>query len=78
MVGMIFVPTIIYVVAIPFLGIYLASTVLAAAFLHFIGGYRWWLSALFGIAVAVAAFIVFDIYFLVNLPKGPVEEVLGY
>lgn len=72
------VPTAIYIAAIPFLGIYLASAILAAAYLHFLGGYRWWMGIAFGVAVALVAFLVFDIWFLVSLPKGPIEHALGY
>jgi hypothetical protein len=34
--------------------------------------------AVVGIAVALALFLMFEVWFLVPLPKGPVESLLGY
>jgi hypothetical protein len=72
------VPAALYVGAIPFLGIYLASAILGTAFLRFLGNYGWLASLVFGIGVSVLAFFVFDVWFLVPLPKGPIEHALGY
>ena len=36
------------------------------------------LSLIVLIAVPVLAFLMFEIWFLVPLPKGPVESLLGY
>ena len=71
-------PTVAYVAAIPFTGIYLASAVLVAWFMLRLGGFRWWSAVPAGIATAVVTFVVFEIWFLVALPKGPVETWLGY
>lgn len=72
------VPAAVYVAAIPFLGIYLASAILAVAFMRFLGDFGWIASLAFGIGVAVLCFFVFDVWFLVPLPKGPIEHALGY
>ena len=72
------VPTTLYVAAIPFTGIYVASAALVAWFMHQLGGFGWARSAAAGLGVAVTCFLVFEIWFLVQLPKGPLETSLGY
>ena len=64
--------------AIPFAGIYLASAALVAWFMDRLGGFPWHRAVPAGIATAIVAFVVFEIWFLVALPKGPIEEWLGY
>src|SRR3712207_5890943 len=71
-------PTAIYVAAIPFTGIYLASAALVVWFMVRLGGFRWWSAVLAGLATALVAFVVFEEWFLVALPKGPIETYLGY
>ena len=78
LVASVLVPTAVYVAAIPFAGLYVPSAVLVAWFMHRLGGFGWARSVLAGIAVAVTCFLVFDIWFLVQLPKGPLETALGY
>jgi hypothetical protein len=72
------VPATIYVLAIPFLGMYVSSAILIAAFMKHFGRYSWLFSIAIAIAVPVAIFFMFEIWFLVPLPKGPVENLLGY
>jgi hypothetical protein len=42
------------------------------------GGFALWRAAPAGLATAIVTFVVFEIWFLVALPKGPLEEFLGY
>jgi putative tricarboxylic transport membrane protein len=72
------VPTIVYVVLIWLIGIYVASAIYIAAFMLFQGKYKWLPTALVSIGVPVAIFVLFEIWFLVPLPKGPVERMLGF
>ena len=71
-------PTVLYVAAIPFAGLYLASAALVMWFMVRLGGFAWWRAALAGLATALVAFVVFETWFLVALPKGPIETWLGY
>ncbi|HVI19991.1 MAG TPA: tripartite tricarboxylate transporter TctB family protein, partial [Gaiellales bacterium] len=71
------VPTIVYVAAIGWLGIYLASALLIAAFMRVFGRYGYLLCGGLGVAIAVALFLMFEIWFQVPLPKGPLEAALG-
>ena len=70
------VPTAVYVVAIPFTGIYVASAVLIGVFMRWLGQYRWPLTAAIAIGVPIAVYLMFEKFFLVPLPKGPLEELL--
>jgi hypothetical protein len=72
------IPTAIYVVVIPYSGIYFASIVLIAYFMRWIGRYGWGITAAISVGVPLMAFIVFERWFLVSLPKGPIEEWLGF
>ena len=81
------VPSIIYValiggigigpVDIPGLGIYVASFLFIAAFMATIGKEPIWKALLVGMLVPIAAFFMFEIWFKVALPKGPLEVWLG-
>jgi len=77
-VATVFVPTAIFVFAIPFTGIYVASAVLVAWFMARLGEFSIWRAVPAGLATAVIAFVIFEIWFLVALPKGPVEDLLGF
>jgi putative tricarboxylic transport membrane protein len=74
----VFVPTAIYVALIPFLGIYVSSALLIGAFMKWLGHYSWLITLLVAIGVPLVIFFLFEDWFLVSLPKGPVEALLGY
>ena len=71
------VPLAIYVAAIPWLGIYLASALLIAGFMRWIGRYGWLLTLAVAIGMPVLTYVTFEMWFLVPLPKGPIEDMLG-
>ena len=72
------IPTAIYVAVIPFIGIYLSSAVLIGVFMRWLGKYRWPVVLGIAIGVPLLIFVVFERWFLVPLPKGPIEEWLGF
>jgi putative tricarboxylic transport membrane protein len=72
------VPTAIYVALVPWIGIYVASALLIAAFMRWLGHYGWSMVAAVAVGVPVATFLVFEKWFLVPLPKGPIEAYLGF
>ncbi len=72
------IPSAIYVAVIPWTGIYIASAVLIAFFMRRLGNYAWSFLSPIAIGVPLIFFIVFERWFLVPLPKGPVEAWLGY
>ena len=82
MVLTIFIPTIVYVFLIdnPWysLGIYEPSVLFIAVFMRYLGKYRWPMIAAVSIGVMLSFFLMFEIWFQVPLPKGPIEAALGY
>jgi putative tricarboxylic transport membrane protein len=71
-------PAIAYVALAAFLGIYVASAMFLAAFMHWQGRLRWALIAPIALGVPLAMFLLFERWFLVPLPKGPLEAWLGF
>jgi putative tricarboxylic transport membrane protein len=71
-------PLALYVVAVTYIGIYVASAIYIALFMWRFGGYRPERGIFVGLAIAAALFLMFEVWFLVPLPKGPIEQLLGY
>jgi hypothetical protein len=71
------VPTTVYVGFIVFLGIYVASIVYIGFFMWWLGKYSWLKIVPVALGVNVAFFLMFEIWFKVPLPKGPLETALG-
>jgi len=71
------VPAAIYVAAIVWTGIYVASTVFIAFFMRWLGKYPWWKVVVVSVATSVVFFLIFEVWFKVPLPKGPLEAALG-
>src|SRR5262249_24959269 len=71
-------PTVIYVALVPYIGIYVASALLIAFFMIWFGRYSLIVSAAVAVLVPVATFLMFEIWFLVPLPKGALESMLGF
>lgn len=72
------IPTTLFVVMIGFIGIYVSSVLFIGAFMRWLGRFPWTTIAMVSIGVPVALFMLFEIWFLVPLPKGPLEDFLGY
>lgn len=77
------IPTVIYALVIggvgpvPGLGIYVASVVFIAVFMRWLGKYGWVTTVAVSIGVPIAFFLLFEVWFKVPLPKGPLEAALG-
>jgi hypothetical protein len=72
------IPTAIYVSVLPFIGIYVSSGLLIGTFMMWLGKYRWPAAVSTAVVVPVLIFIFFERWFLVPLPKGPIERMLGF
>ena len=72
------IPTAVYVAIIPFSGMYAASALLIGLFMIWLGKYRAVVSIPTAIAVPIFFFVIFERWFLVPLPKGPIEKLLGF
>jgi hypothetical protein len=73
----VFVPTLLFCAAMQWLGLYVASFLLVAGFMRFIGRIAWWKSLLTSFVFAFAMFATFDVAFDVIMPKGPIEAFFG-
>jgi hypothetical protein len=72
------IPSIVFVGLIQYLGIYVASALFIFAFMVGVGRENPLKALGIGLAVPVALFLMFEKWFLVPLPKGPLEAWLGY
>src|SRR6266513_4632523 len=63
-------PTIAYVFLIWLIGIYVASAIYIASFMLWQGKFGWLLTVAVSVGVPIALFLLFEIWFLVALPKG--------
>jgi putative tricarboxylic transport membrane protein len=70
------IPTAIYVGVMPFIGLYLASMVFIAWFMRRLGKYKWPIVAAVALGMPIVTYFIFERWFLVPLPKGPIEEWL--
>ena len=73
-------PAAVFVFGIQMIGIYVASVAYIAFFMVWLGKYTWIKSVLLGIAVSVATFMMFEVWFKVPLFKGAFNPLsfLGY
>jgi putative tricarboxylic transport membrane protein len=76
-VGKVVLPMAVYVAAIPWLGIYLASALLTVGFMRWLGRYGWLHTIAISIGLQFVIYLTFEKWFLVPLPKGPIEDRLG-
>jgi len=74
----IFLPCLVYVAAMQWLGLYVASLIFIAVFMRWQGKFSVLKSALTSFIVVLVLFVMFEIWFKVPLIKGPIEAVLGY
>lgn len=72
------IPCVVFVVAVSLIGIYVASAVFIAAFMAWQGKSPWIKCLSVSVPVAVALFLMFEVWFQVPLPKGPLESMFGY
>jgi putative tricarboxylic transport membrane protein len=74
----VFVPTLLFCAATQYLGLYVASFLLIAAFMRMVGRIALWKSLLTAFLFTAVMFVTFDIAFDVIMPKGPLEAAFGY
>ena len=70
------VPTTLYVGMIAGLGIYVASAIFVAFFMRWLGKYSWWKVASVSLGNSIFFFLIFETWFKIPLPKGPLEAFL--
>jgi hypothetical protein len=71
-------PAVAMIVLTRFLGLYVAAALYMGFYMRWGGRYPWAFSIALPLAFVVLVFVVFERWFLVPLPKGPVEAWLGH
>ncbi len=61
-----------------FIGLYLAAALYLAFYMRWVGRHPWSLVLSLAIGIPLVTFLVFEKWFLVPMPKGPLEAWLGY
>lgn len=70
------IPTGIYVGSMPFIGLYVASAIFIAWFMRWLGKYNWITVLAVSLGMPLVTYLIFERWFMVPLPKGPLEEWL--
>jgi len=60
------------------IGLYVAAALYLAFYMRWVGRHRWLTVVLISVGIPVLTFLVFEQWFLVPMPKGPLEAWLGY
>ena len=71
------IPATIYAFAVGYIGLYVSSALFIAWFMRWLGKYRWTTVASVAIGMPLIVYFVFEKWFLVALPKGPLEQWLN-
>ena len=71
-------PSIVYVAFIGFIGIYVASAAFITIFMVWQGKFSIVKSLAVAIPVNIFLFFMFEVWFKIPLPKGPLEAMFGY
>ena len=71
------VPTALFAGLVTWIGIYVSSILFIGFFMRWLGKYPWWKVVGVSLGTAVVIYLVFEKWFKVPLPKGPLENLLG-
>ena len=71
-------PAVATVVLAQWIGLYLASVLYTGFYMRWIGRHSWLAVVAVAVGFPLAAFFMFEKWFLVPMPKGPLEAWLGY
>jgi hypothetical protein len=67
-----------FVVLTQFIGLYVATAAFMGFYMRWIGRYPWVAVVTVSVLFPLVIFVVFEKWFLVPMPKGPLESWLGY
>jgi hypothetical protein len=72
------VPAAAMVLLTQFIGLYVASAIYLGLYIRWVGRHSWVTTLGLAASIPAVTFVVFERWFLVPLPKGPLEAWLGY
>ena len=70
-------PAVGFIVLTQFVGLYVAGALYLASSMRWLGRHAWSAVAAVSVGVPIAVFVIFERWFLVPRPKGPLESWLG-
>jgi len=71
------IPSAIFVALIGWLGIYVSAVLYVGFFMRWLGGYAWWKLVAVALGNSTVFYLIFEVWFKLPLPKGPLEALLG-
>jgi putative tricarboxylic transport membrane protein len=71
-------PATLAVVLMEWLGLYVASALYMGFYMRWVGRHSWVAVILLSLGIPIVTFWVFERWFYVPMPKGPLEAWLGY
>ena len=71
------IPATIYAFAVGYIGIYVSSMLFIGWFMRWLGKYGWVKVVSIAVGMPLIVYLVFEKWFLVSLPKGPIEYWLN-
>src|SRR5262245_8035016 len=71
-------PAVAAVALMHFVGLYVASAIYLGFYMRWVGRHSWVTVFALGIGIPILTFLIFETWFLVPMPKGPLEHWLGY
>jgi hypothetical protein len=70
------IPSSVFVALVGWIGIYVSALIFVAFFMRWLGKYPWWKVAAVSVGNSVFFFLIFEVWFKIPLPKGPLEALL--
>jgi len=71
-------PATVAVALMHFVGLYVASALYLGYYMRAVGRHGWFLVLTLALLIPLVTFLIFETWFLVPMPKGPLEAWLGY
>ena len=71
-------PATAMVIVMQVTGLYVAAALYMAFYMRWVGRHRWSTTIAVSVGLSVVTFMIFERWFLVPMPKGPLEAWLGY
>lgn len=71
------IPSALFTALIGWLGIYVAAILYVGFFMRWLGRYAWWTLTAVAVGNSTVFYLIFEVWFKLPLPKGPLEALLG-
>jgi len=71
------IPSAVFAGLVGWLGIYVSAILYVGFFMRWLGKYPWWKLAAVALGNSTVFYLIFEVWFKIPLPKGPIEALLG-